>query len=69
MALAESTAADTLRVHGEQARRLAALRAAMTEHGLAAYLVPRADEHQNEYVAPSEELNPDRYRSRRRLLS
>jgi Xaa-Pro aminopeptidase len=56
-------------VHGEQARRLAALRAAMTEHGLAAYLVPRADEHQNEYVAPSEELNPDRYRSRRRLLS
>ena len=55
MTLAESTAADTLRVHGEQARRLAALRAAMAEHGLAAYLVPRADEHQNEYVAPSEE--------------
>jgi Xaa-Pro aminopeptidase len=27
----------------------------MAEHGLAAYVVPRADEHQNEYVAPSEE--------------
>lgn len=47
--------ADPLRGHGEQARRLTALRAAMAEHGLAAYLVPRADEHQNEYVAPSEE--------------
>ncbi|MCC6847349.1 MAG: aminopeptidase P family protein [Deltaproteobacteria bacterium] len=27
----------------------------MAEHGLAAYLVPRADEHQNEYVPASEE--------------
>jgi Xaa-Pro aminopeptidase len=42
-------------VHGEQARRLAALRAALVERSLAAYLVPRSDEHQNEYVAPSEE--------------
>ncbi len=49
MTLSECTAAE------EQAQRLAALRAAMAEHGLAAYLVPRSDEHQNEYVAPSEE--------------
>ncbi|MCC6766096.1 MAG: aminopeptidase P family protein [Deltaproteobacteria bacterium] len=27
----------------------------MAEHGIAAYLVPRADEHQNEYVPASEE--------------
>lgn len=39
----------------EQARRLAALRAAMAERGLAAFLVPRSDEHQNEYVPASEE--------------
>jgi len=35
--------------------RLAALRAAMQNHGLSAYLVPRADAHQGEYVAPCDE--------------
>ena len=35
--------------------RLAALRALMTEEGLAGWLVPRADAHQGEYVAPSDE--------------
>ncbi len=47
--------ADPLLGHGEQGRRLAALRAAMAERDLAAFLVPRADEHQNEYVPASEE--------------
>ncbi len=47
--------ADPLRARAEQERRLGALRAAMAEHGLAAYLVPRADEHQSEYVPASEE--------------
>jgi Xaa-Pro aminopeptidase len=32
-------------------RRLAALRAALARHGLAGFLIPRADEHQGEYVA------------------
>ncbi|MDX2141866.1 MAG: aminopeptidase P family protein [Rhodospirillaceae bacterium] len=35
-----------------QAERLAALRRAMADAGVDAYLVPRADEHQGEYVAP-----------------
>jgi len=39
----------------DQASRLAKLRAAMGERDVAAYLVPRVDEHQNEYVAPSDE--------------
>jgi Xaa-Pro aminopeptidase len=39
----------------EQAKRLMRLRAAMHDRNLAAYLVPRVDEHQNEYVAPSDE--------------
>ncbi|MSO98904.1 MAG: aminopeptidase P family protein [Rhodospirillaceae bacterium] len=34
-----------------QAQRLAALRVAMTAAGVDAYLIPRADEHQGEYVA------------------
>ncbi|MBZ0122874.1 MAG: aminopeptidase P family N-terminal domain-containing protein, partial [Roseovarius sp.] len=35
--------------------RLAALRQAMAAGGLAGYLVPRADAHQGEYVAPGDE--------------
>lgn len=35
--------------------RVAALRAAMTQAGLDGYLVPRADVHQGEYVAPCDE--------------
>lgn len=35
--------------------RLAALRAAMGAEGLAGFLVPRADAHQGEYVAPRDE--------------
>ncbi|MFO1210879.1 MAG: aminopeptidase P family protein [Amaricoccus sp.] len=37
------------------AARLAALRAAMAEAGVDAFLVPRADAHQGEYVAPRDE--------------
>ena len=36
------------------APRVAALRARMAERGLDAYLVPRADAHQSEYVPPSD---------------
>jgi len=39
----------------DQAKRLLALRAVMLEHDLAAYLVPHADQHQNEYLVPAEE--------------
>ena len=39
----------------DQESRLAMLRAAMAERDLAAYLVPRVDEHQNEYVTPADE--------------
>lgn len=39
----------------EQTRRLTALRAAMKAHDLAAYLVPHADEHQNEYIPAAAE--------------
>lgn len=35
--------------------RLAALRAELARRGLSGFLVPRADQHQNEYVPPSEE--------------
>ncbi|GLK67961.1 aminopeptidase P family protein [Hansschlegelia plantiphila] len=35
--------------------RLAALRAALSEKGLDGFLLPRADEHQNEYLPPSAE--------------
>ena len=37
------------------AARLAALRAAMAEAGVDAFLVPRADAHQGENVAPRDE--------------
>lgn len=39
----------------EQARRLTALRAELARRGLAGVLVPRADEHQGEYVPPHAE--------------
>jgi hypothetical protein len=39
----------------EIAPRLAALRAELKRHALAAFLVPRADEHQGEYVPPHAE--------------
>jgi len=39
----------------DQAKRLQALRGLMREHGLAAYLVPHADQHQNEYLTPGDE--------------
>ncbi len=39
----------------EQKRRLEAIRAKMAQHQLAVFLVPRADEHQLEYVPPSSE--------------
>ena len=35
--------------------RVAALRADLEKRGLAGFIVPRADRHQNEYVPPSEE--------------
>jgi Xaa-Pro aminopeptidase len=35
--------------------RVAALRGELAKHGLAGFLVPRADEHQNEYVPPNAE--------------
>jgi len=38
--------------HGATAERLAAVRAVMTEHGLDALIVPRADAHQGEFVPP-----------------
>ncbi|MBL4748393.1 MAG: aminopeptidase P family protein [Magnetovibrio sp.] len=41
--------------HDLQALRLTQLRAQMQDRGLSAYLVPRADGHQNEYVPPSAE--------------
>jgi len=39
----------------ESAARVAALRAEFRQHNIDGYLVPRADKHQNEYVAPSDE--------------
>ena len=40
------------------AARLAALRAELKRRGLDGFIVPRADRHQNEYVAPAEERLP-----------
>src|SRR5256885_6948867 len=40
------------------AGRVAVLRAELRRRGLDAFIVPRADRHQNEYVAPSEERLP-----------
>ena len=37
------------------AQRIAALRAELASRGLAGFVVPRADEHQNEYVPPAAE--------------
>jgi len=37
------------------AARLAALRAELTSRGLTGFVVPRADQHQNEYVPPADE--------------
>jgi len=37
------------------AARIAALRAALAEQGLAGFVIPRADRHQNEYLPPGEE--------------
>ncbi len=42
-------------VSGESRRRLDELRRELAARGLTAYLVPRADCHQNEYLPPSEE--------------
>ncbi len=39
----------------ETAARLAALRAELTRRGLDGFVVPRADEHQGEYVAAASE--------------
>ncbi|WP_019906806.1 aminopeptidase P family protein [Methylobacterium sp. 77] len=41
--------------HREGAARIAALRQAMKETGLDGFVVPRADEHQSEYVPPNAE--------------
>jgi Xaa-Pro aminopeptidase len=35
--------------------RVSALRAELAKRGIAGFIVPRADEHQNEYVPPSAE--------------
>ena len=35
--------------------KLTALRAAMKEQGVDAYIIPRADEYQGEFVAPADE--------------
>src|SRR5882757_3251876 len=40
---------------GEAAPRVAALRAELARRGLDGFVVPHADRHQNEYLAPSEE--------------
>ncbi|HEY0191679.1 MAG TPA: aminopeptidase P family N-terminal domain-containing protein, partial [Kofleriaceae bacterium] len=39
----------------EQDRRLAALRGEMARHDLAAYIIPRADEHQHSYLPAARE--------------
>ena len=41
--------------HREGAARIAALRAAMAQRGVSGFVVPRADEHQSEYVPPNAE--------------
>ena len=40
---------------GASARRVRELRSELVRHGLTAYIVPRADRYQNEYLPPSEE--------------
>ncbi len=40
---------------GAAGERVAALRQRLAPDGLAGFVVPRADEHQNEYVPPAEE--------------
>ena len=40
---------------GDRAARVAALRAELQHQGLAGFIVPRADEHQGEYVSPRAE--------------
>ncbi len=47
-----SRSEPSLRTHAD---RLAALRAELARHGLAGFVVPRADEHQGEYVPPRAE--------------
>src|SRR5947208_1248850 len=39
----------------EVAPRVARLRAALSDLGLAGFLIPRGDRHQNEYLAPDQE--------------
>lgn len=46
---------DTVASPAQGPARLAALRAALAGAGLAGFLVPRADAHQGEYVAPRDE--------------
>ena len=46
---------DDLGSSRESAARIALLRRELASRGLAGYLVPRSDEHQNEYVPPSAE--------------
>lgn len=45
----------SLKAAADPAGRLAALRAELQRRGLAGFVVPRADEHQGEYVPPSAE--------------
>src|SRR5437660_3385236 len=40
---------------GASGPRVASLRTELARRGLTAFIVPRADRHQNEYVPPSEE--------------
>ena len=46
---------ETVASPGQGPGRLAALRAALAAEGLAGFIVPRADVHQGEYVAPRDE--------------
>jgi Xaa-Pro aminopeptidase len=46
---------DSRATGGNRTERLAALRLLMRQQGLAAYVVPHADEHQSEYLPPSAE--------------
>ncbi|KZD11923.1 aminopeptidase P family protein [Oceanibaculum pacificum] len=58
MSSAESAIAATARFLPDHAARLAALRAELKRRGVDGFIVPRADEHQGEYVpARAERLN------------
>jgi Xaa-Pro aminopeptidase len=46
---------DEISDPAQSALRIAALRAQLKERGVAGFVVPRSDEHQNEYCPPSEE--------------